>query len=148
MGFIHFNKKQYAETIKFANRIINNKHGYDSFGYSLLIEVMMQTNQFDEVEELIKLMPSEYWRSYYSARLCFAKKKYEKAEKLLCTLLSTSSKNFNENMDEYIKCKYRLGKDEETLYIIENLKEQGYEQSAGVRAIETYLNAEKYRKYE
>jgi regulator of RNase E activity RraB len=93
-------------------------------------------------------MPSEYWRSYYSARLCFAKKKYEKAEKLLCTLLSTSSKNFNENMDEYIKCKYRLGKDEETLYIIENLKEQGYEPSAGVRAIETYLNAEKYRKYE
>ncbi len=148
MGFIHFNKKQYAATINFANRIINNHHGYDSFGYSLLIEVMMQTNQFDEIEELIKLMPSEYWRSYYTARLCFAKKEYEKAEKLLCTMLSTSTKNFNENMDEYIKCKYRLGKYEETLYTIENLKEQGYEPSAGVRAIETYLNAEKYRLYE
>lgn len=147
IGCLYFRDKKYSTAINFAKRIIKSDE-YKNYSYSLLTEIMMKIYRYDKAEEYANLIDDSFWKDHYLSQIHFAKKDYEKAEEKICNLLSNSSKEFNDHINYYIKCKFRLKKYDEVLYIIDCLRGQGYIPSQEIRKIELYLKSDKYDVYD
>ena len=141
LGHLEIDRMNPNQAIKYGLELVNGSV-YKFHGYELLARAYTAINSFDQAEEAINKIEDYYWRNFRAARLAYAKKEYDKDEKLFSKLLQCNvTKRFEENLEYYILCLFRQHKYDEALYAMDCVESVGEKETHDMSMIRVYCES-------